>query len=300
MISFAKKVFTCFALSSLCLLSLVRAEGGILDYSEQNWPLTCQTGVRQTPIDIPANYTFNITDFISITSSNYSLINSAGLGIFDNHKFYIQNVTNAGPLMVKKADITYQYDLIDIHFHIVSEHTVKGLPSDVEMHLVHRKNIAYLNATGITNDPDVQNSLLVVGIRYRADVSQDNGDFTNFNFATLSPITNLNLNSFVNPNKSFFHYLGGLTTPSCDEIVNWVLMEAVESISPAQLQSVKQFISPLYPNGNARSIKPLNQRTIYYKNATITSPITNLQNDQSFLLINKIILVISILFILLI
>ena len=279
------------------MLSIINAQQITLDYSEKNWPLTCQTGIRQTPIDIPANYDFNVTDYISIISSNYSLINSDGLDIFDNQKYYFKNVTNAGPLILKKAGITYQYDLIDVHFHILSEHTVRGIPTDIEMHMVHRKNIAYLIANGLTNDPDVQNSLLVVGTRYRADVSQDNIEFAKFNFATLGKISNVNLNPYSDPNKSFFHYLGGLTTPTCDEIVNWIVIEAVESISPAQLQSVKQFISKLYPAGNARSIKPLNQRTIYYRNATATKTIVKAVTDHSFLLVNKLMLLIGLLFI---
>lgn len=145
------------ALISICLLSLIcAADEVLLDYSEKDWPLTCQTGIRQSPIDIAANYTFNFTNYISIIFSNYTLINSPGLGIFDNHKFNIQNVSNAGPLMVRKAGITYQYDLSDIHFHIVSEHTLKGIYSDLEIYMVHKKNIAFLNSTGVTKDPDVQ------------------------------------------------------------------------------------------------------------------------------------------------
>jgi carbonic anhydrase len=200
-------------------------------------------------------------------------------------------------LILKKAGITYQYDLIDVHFHITSEHTVRGIPTDIEMHMVHKKNIAYLSANGVTNDPDVQNSLLVVGTRFRADVSQDNIEFAKFNFATLGQIRNVNLNPYSNPNKSLFHYLGGLTTPTCDEILNWIVMEAVESISPAQLQSVKQFISKLYPAGNARSIKPLNQRTIYYRSINATKTIVKVVNDHSFLLVNKLMLLIGLLFI---
>lgn len=104
----------------------------------------------------------------------------------------------------------------------------------------------------------------------------------------MSPIANLNLNAYFNTNKSFFHYLGGLTTPTCDEIVNWVVMEAVESISPAQLKTVKQFISKVYPAGNARSTKLLNARTIYYKNATATNTLVKVgTNNQSYIIINN-------------
>lgn len=285
---------------SICMLYLVRASGeGFLDYSEKNWPLLCQTGTRQTPIDMPQNYNYNTTDYISILSSNYSLINSAGLAVLDNHKFYLQNISNAGPLMIRKNGITYQFDLADIHFHIVSEHTIKGLPFEIEMHLVHKKNIAYLNSTGVFNDPDVQNSLLVIGIMYRADVTQDNADFAKFNFANLGPISNLNVNGFASSTKSFYHYLGGLTTPTCDEAVNWVVMEAVESISNAQLQAVKKFISKIYPAGNARSIKPLNGRTIYYRKANAVNTLVNIKTSGAYLYFDKFVYAFALLFIIL-
>lgn len=281
------------------LILVATSEDGTLDYSEKNWPLICQTGTRQTPIDFPSNFTYNKTDYISILSSNYSSINSTGLGILANHKFYLYNITNAGPLMIKKAGITYQYDLADIHYHITSEHTIKGVPNDIEMHLVHKKNVSYLNSTGVLNDPDVVNNLLVVGILYRADVSKDNADFAKFNFNGLGPIQNLDMNSYVSNSKNFYHYLGSLTTPTCEETVNWVVMEAVESISPAQLQYVKQFISKIYPAGNSRSVKPLNGRTIYYKQGTPVKTIIKTTNDGAYFAFNKILSLLVILSIIL-
>jgi len=276
---------------SICNLYLVIAQTP-LDFSEKNWPQICQTGLRQTPIDMPSNYTYNTNEYISIISSDYSMINSAGLTINEKKtNFYIQNITNAGPLMIKKNGITYQYDLIDIHFHINSEHTIKGIPYDIEMHLVHKKNVAYLSTTGVINDPDLVNSLLVIGIMYRGDVTQENLSFAKFDFAKLGPISNLNVNGFASPSKSFYHYIGGLTTPNCDEIVNWIVMDAVESISPAQLLAAKAFISKVYPAGNVRSVKLLNGRTIYYKPATAVQPLVNVKTAGAYVFLDKLIYV---------
>ncbi len=274
------------------IFSYINSEEGVLDYSEKDWPQLCKTGMRQTPIDIPNNFTFDTSDYFSLLSTNYTMINSNGVAVVHDHKYYVQNITNSGPLMVKKAGITYQYDLIDIHFHIVSEHTMKGVAGDVEMHFVHTKNQDYLKSAGITNDPDAANGYLVVGTIYRATAPQNNESFGKFDFANLKPITNLNPNLYVNTKKSFYHYIGGLTTPGCTEAVNWVLMEDVELISASQLNSVKSLINKLYPNGNARAVKPLNGRVIYYKKAETSKPSVT-PNDSSFVSIKNLVFFLS-------
>ena len=273
-----------------------------LDYTEKNWPTTCQIGVKQSPIDFPKYFTFNTTDYFSITSNNYTLINNTALGILHEYKYNIQNITDQGTITAKKFGKTYQYILKDIHFHVTSEHTFNGIAYDLEMHLVHQKNVNFststTNSTNIITDPDSNYNYLVVGILFRADVNEINSNFEKFNFTSLGKITNLDVSQYSSPLKSYFYYEGGLTTPTCDESVNWVVMEKIESITPSQLKYVKNFISGLYPAGNARSTKPLNGRRIYYKNITSVNVIVKTGNSaQLFSTFNIYLLLIVLYFI---
>ena len=63
-----------------------------------------------------------------------------------------------------------------------------------------------------------------------------------------------------------YSYMGSFTTPPCTEDIEWILLQTVETISPAQLAI---FTSKLAEdnafaggNGNNRAIQPVNDRVI--------------------------------------
>jgi carbonic anhydrase len=237
-----------------------------LDYLETDWPAICKNGLKQTPIDIPDRLTNKVvttnSTLIKIVSSNYSITNGESFKIIHNEKFNL-DMAGMGNIIVIKNGITYSYDILNIHLHILSEHTINGTQYDLEMHLVHSKNTNYLKNTGVTQDPD-PNTLLVVGLMFKFFFNEDNSDIQKMNFGTLTPVIGLDMNPYVKHTKNFYHYSGGLTTPGCTETVNWVVMEDVETIGVYQFKEIKNLIMPLYPHGNSRMTKPLNGRTVYY------------------------------------
>ncbi len=234
------------------------------DYTESNWPEICKIGIRQTPIDVKyenAQLVKNNT-IISILSNNYSTINSGALTLYDNEKYGL-DLAGTDSLWVLKNGIPYQYFLLGFHFHFASEHTVNGKSMDLELHLVHGKNKDAIRAMNIT-DPDT-NDFLVVGVMYKTSPNASNNPIIQrMNPETRAPISQLDFTPYVRPTKNFYHYSGSLTTPGCVEKVNWILMDDVEIISESQFNSLKSWIQNLYPKGNARTVKPLNGRTLYY------------------------------------
>jgi carbonic anhydrase len=239
-----------------------------LDYTEKDWADTCKYGRRNSPIDVPdftSEVFINSTDYIRIVSSNYSLISNTSWQVYHEYKFMMPIPEYVGDLYVFKNGTKYRYTLADIHLHVVSEHTIREEIFDLEVHMVHKKDTDWLIAQGVTDDPDKQQIYLVVGTLFKAKGNVPHPLIETFNFPT-GIINNLDLNPYSDRNKNFFHYLGGLTTPPCVEVVNWVLMEKVEYMSIDQFKVLNEWVREFYPEfqGNGRIPRPLNGRSIYY------------------------------------
>jgi carbonic anhydrase len=251
---------TIHLITILTIFSFVKLD--FLDYTESNWADICKTGTRQTPINFPkrANYT-NAGNYIKLLDRDYSPYNGA-LSL-RNFKSYGLNMTNQGTLWVYKNEIKYKYSLIDVHIHVRSEHRLDGKQFDMEMHFVHQKDQDWVNSLKKLDAADTDNKLLVVGVLFNANSTDPNPIIDKMAFNSLGPITNLNLNDLIDLNSGFYHYLGSLTTPNCDETVNWVVLQNVPQISTTQLGYMVDWINQGYKNGNARDVKPLNNRVIY-------------------------------------
>jgi carbonic anhydrase len=133
----------------------------------------------------------------------------------------------------------------------------------MEMHLVHQKDQDWVNSLKIIDATDTDNKILVIGLLFIANGTDPNPTIDKMNFDTLGHITNLNINDLVDLNNGFYHYLGSLTAPGCDETVNWVVIQNVLQITTTQLTNVVNWIDQEYTSGNARDAQPLNNRVIY-------------------------------------
>lgn len=281
------KFFTYIAGVILLIPAIASA---LLDYSEKGWGTTCSNGVRNSPINFPANYAYNTSDYFEIISTDYKNINSLKFEITGQKSYHITNLTSDyGTLFARKNGILYKYTLLDVHFHVLSEHTVDGKSSAMEMHMVHSKDVGYLAANNITDtDEDKVNKYLVVGTMFDPDSETDNADFNRFQIGTGSNIDNLDLKKFSRVDQPYYHYIGGLTTPTCDEVVNWVVNINPVKISNKQNLAMKNWINGLYPNGNARNVQNLNGRTIYKVDKT---PLPSNNNSAGYIQGNMMMLV---------
>jgi carbonic anhydrase len=252
-------------------MKIFSSGGQLLEYTEKNWPITCSSGKRNSPVDFPSlnngNYVKS-NSYIQLLSSNYTILQNETFRFYNNYKFFVNVTSLPGVLMVSKNGIKYAYNLIDIHLHLSSEHTFEGNQQDLEIHMVHSKNKDYLLNSGVLYDPDVENIYLVVGVVFKAAGTTKNSAIEKFNFGKNATIDNLDMNEYIKNAKNFYHYLGGLTTPNCDEVVNWVVIDKIETMTVDQYSVIQDFVHEHYPKGNARGARPRNGRTFYYVNNT--------------------------------
>ncbi|KUF84263.1 hypothetical protein AM588_10000658 [Phytophthora nicotianae] len=133
-----------------------------------------------------------------------------------------------------------QYDLLQFHLHAPSEHTLNGEPMDGEVHFVHS------NADS--------SALLVVGVFMEIDPSGNTDPWLE---TVIDGIDD------VSPTKPIM--LDFLTTPGCDEIVDWWVVEKPMKISAKDLTRIRENqgeIEMNYKSENARPVQALNDRTV--------------------------------------
>jgi len=246
----------------------------IIDYSnESQWGQHCINGSLQSPINLPSRNDYNYTNsIIKIRKTEYEIIENLKFEVLYYYKYWI-NLTNLGFIEVNKNTTNYSYDLLFIQIHSPSEHLINGQKYDLELQIVHKKDNYWSNLNGLITDPDYSTQNLIISILYTAgDNYKDNPDISKFNINSNLPTNNnksgLNLNNYVNSSNSFFYYSGSLTNPICHEPIDWIIMENIQFMSKNQLDDIKKWINILYPDGNSRKVKSLNDRQLYYKYPT--------------------------------
>jgi carbonic anhydrase len=137
----------------------------------------------------------------------------------------------------------------------------------MEIHFVHAKDTQWLQDNGVT-DPDPDHTHLVVGLPVMVNSGiSDNPYLDAWNIYDFSPVANLDINPIISAYEDYFHYKGSLTTPDCNQIVNWIVMKNPLIISTNQFNVLNKWIKELYPFGRIyRKIQDLNGRSIYYIN----------------------------------
>ena len=146
------------------------------------------------------------------------------------------------------------YDLIEIHPHTPSEHTLDGQGFAMEMHLVHRdasEAQGELAVVGILfrlgeADPAVQQFIESVPIRPR----EDRLAVGHFDAMALLPSI-----------CSYFGYRGSLTTPPCTEGVRWLVMSEIQEVSQEQVDQISALTGNI---GNNRPVQPLGDRSVAF------------------------------------
>ncbi|KAF4317128.1 hypothetical protein BBO99_00008204 [Phytophthora kernoviae] len=153
------------------------------------------------------------------------------------------------------------YALTQFHLHSPSEHTLDGKSLDGEVHFVHS------NADG--------SALLVVGLFFQAGNFDTDLWVVNLldGMDAVTPDTwqSLNLASYADlvNNKAdierVYNYPGSLTTPACNEIVDWWVVPTPVQLSTADFQRLQTNLKKLHVTDdgkNARPVQALNGRTI--------------------------------------
>ncbi|KAL8002729.1 putative alpha carbonic anhydrase domain, carbonic anhydrase, alpha-class [Plasmopara halstedii] len=212
-------------------------------------------GVRQSPIDIAISGMCGKGEAVPLkfggSCSTYNLA--------EPHEPLEVDVVG-GDCTVSVKDATY--NMLQFHLHAPSEHTINGKALDASIHFVHA-----------SEDGD----LLVVGILLEISAKSDPwlapllDALETVSSASQTDALTVELESYsklivdASQNSSVYNYPGSLTTPSCNETVDWWVVEKAVKISSIDFGRLHQDLVEyeITDNGNnARPAQPLNGRTV--------------------------------------
>lgn len=144
------------------------------------------------------------------------------------------------------------FRLVQFHWHTPSEHWLDGNRYPMELHMVHAGDAGrlVLGALVTEGEPDAELARIWAVLPQRAG---DRARVAGFELGRLPPA---DLRSY--------RYPGSLTTPPCDEGIQWVLLAAPVALSAEQIGAFRALFSGTedFPAGNARPLQPRHDRTV--------------------------------------
>ena len=253
-------------LVTVIALSVAAASGW--DYNHQeNWGGVCASGRRQSPIDIITADALHVGPTKDLTFINWDYELSGGIS---NNGHTLKFTPFEGLPDVKTKTHLGEYKLKQFHVHWGendmegSEHLIDGRSAALEFHFVHER----VSESGTESE-----RYAVVGIlAYPGDESPESP------LIKTMPISHVKsygaevaafvrVGWFLPPDHSYYYYQGSLTTPGCDEKVQWFVMRQHITVSRSVLRTLRD----MQTEGgekltfNYRDVQPLNGRSVYYR-----------------------------------
>jgi len=258
-------------------------------------------GMKQSPIDIPkfmlssgskpltfSKYDEVKVDVLKNTNEHYNFggveVGGDGERITDgtlkNNGHTAQlDVTVSGDDIGRLSGGPLQsgstYKILQLHFHWGSndargsEHTVGGREYPIEMHIVHTRN-------GFSDPLNTPTGLAVTGFFFEISPIDNVALFPLT--SALSSIVNskdsipfsgssFNIKDLISPvatTSAYTYYSGSLTTPTCNEVVEWINILTPLKISSRQLALFRELMDGKNKKivDNYRPPQPLNGRTV--------------------------------------
>lgn len=207
------------------------------DYSDQaKWSGSCTTGTKQSPINVLTNTT-------TIKEHTGSVINigtnasSVSLENGDNDNTIHFDITSSITFKsVPGLDADVEATAAQVHIHWGkdskgSEHLLQDTQHALEMHLVNtytESSTTKYTVYARFFKEGAENAYLKKMIAAQ-EATGASRDLTAFDLLALYP-TSID---------AVYTYEGSLTTPTCDELVHWVVVPDLLEVSTAQLASLR-------------------------------------------------------------
>lgn len=190
----------------------------------------CDTGKRQSPIDIREGFR------VDLEAIEFNYRQSPFRVVDNGHTIQVEVNGNSIRLHGKT------YDLIQFHFHRPAEERINGKSFDMVAHLVHKSEEGKLAVLAVLLEKGMENPLIQtvwnnLPLEKNEYVSSTGPDI---DVAQLLP-----------QDRSYYTYMGSLTTPPCSEGVLWLVLKQPQQISPEQFS----IFTRLYRH-NARPVQP--------------------------------------------
>lgn len=255
-----------------------------------NWD-TCKESVnpRQSPINIQNVY---YNPRLTLPSPDKSAYYSAQDVLWKNLGLHVQFAFNQNPNILATFNDNgreRQYRLISGHFHWGlenqpgSEHEINGRMYKGELHLVH-----FATDVDRSKVTTVADAIMVIGIFIQEDTMETAPQYDvpayKELFNSLSSIRKPQTNTTgkvvpadLLPNNKdfsknlFYHYKGGLTTPGCFGVVNWVVLKTPIRLSSELIKKSfytdgpeQEFEGSMKPQGgNYRPVQSVGTRMVW-------------------------------------
>ncbi|MCB0407132.1 MAG: carbonic anhydrase family protein [Bdellovibrionales bacterium] len=173
---------------------------------------------------------------------------------FDYKDAPLQVVDNGHTVQVLFPEGSYayfggkKYELVQMHFHSSSEHTLSGNQLPMEAHIVHKNELGQLAVIGV---------FLIEG-RFNPFIDKVWSHIPEVkNSERLVPQLMINAKDIIPDRLTYYFYVGSLTTPPCTEGVRWQMLNTPVEVSRDQIVTFRK----LYSN-NARPVQPINNRNV--------------------------------------
>ena len=200
----------------------------------------CASGTRQSPIDIREG----IKVQLDLVPFDYK---PSAFRVIDNGHTVQVNVAPGNSIEVMGR----RYELAQFHFHRPSEERIDGRQFDMVVHLVHKDPEGRLAVVAVLLE---RGSAQPVVQKVWNNLPLEKGE-------EVPARDTLDLAALLPSERSYFTYMGSLTTPPCSEGVLWMVMKQPVTISPEQIG----IFARLYPM-NARPIQSAAGRLIKESN----------------------------------
>lgn len=140
-----------------------------------------------------------------------------------------------------------EYELLQFHYHGLSEHQVDGQHFPLEVHFVHKATDDNFAVLGIFFEEGDENKLFA---DFLAHFPHQEGEYSDENIS-------IDLSSLLPQDMSYYYYSGSLTTPPCSEVVNWYVLKNTVTASADQIAEFQAIL-----HDNYRPVQDLNGRSI--------------------------------------
>jgi carbonic anhydrase len=144
------------------------------------------------------------------------------------------------------------YELIRFHWHTPSEHWLDGERFPMELHMVHGGEHGSLVLGSLVREGRANEELEKIwAVLPREPGGHEEVD--GFDVSKLLP-----------GSLASYRYPGSLTTPGCDQGIQWVLLAEPVEMSAAQIATFQELFlgNDRFPVGNARPLQPGNDREV--------------------------------------
>ncbi|EXI73574.1 MAG: Carbonic anhydrase precursor [Candidatus Accumulibacter sp. SK-11] len=190
----------------------------------------CASGMRQSPIDIRDGFRVDLEPIqFRYRPSEFRVIDNG-------HTIQVEVGGSSISLLGKS------YELVQLHFHRPSEERVNGKSFEMGAHLVHRSEDGRLAVVAVLLEKGMEHPLIQTVWN---NLPLEKGEYV------MPPGLSIDLAQLLPADRSYYTYMGSLTTPPCSEGVLWLVLRQPQQISAEQLA----IFARLYRH-NARPIQP--------------------------------------------